>query len=112
MKTNLATLQHLVSKAVGASDQIDQEICLAFDDDRDGQKLTPYTASVDECITLISRVLPDWHWHVGHGPMGVIPYASMTQNNGEDGSIHVEATAPTVPLALLGALIKALNYQK
>jgi hypothetical protein len=36
----------------------------------------------------------------------------MTENNGEDGSIHVEATAPTVPLALLGALIKALNYEK
>jgi hypothetical protein len=69
-KTNFDDLQQLVGKAVGPSDQIDQEIDCTFGDDRDGKKLTPYTASVDECITLISRVLPDWHWHVGHGPMG------------------------------------------
>ena len=72
----------------------------------------PYTGSVDECIALVNRILPNWHWHLGHGPLGIVPYASMTQNDGEDGSIHVEATAPTVPLALLGALMKALNSKK
>ena len=107
----MANVERLIGDAVGPSEEIDKEIGLIFDGRQAGEKPVAYTGSVDECIRLLSRLLPEWHWHVGHGPMGVVPYASMTRNSGEDGSVHMEASASTVPLALLGALIKALRYE-
>ena len=112
MTDDVAGLEKKIGNASGPSDDIDRAIAAALDGDANKDVPPPYTASVDECIALVKRILPDWHWHLGHGPLGIVPYASMTQNDGEDGSIHVEATAPTVPLALLGALIKALNKGK
>ena len=43
--------------------------------------------------------MPGWHWHVGYGPKGVMPYASIS-----NGKIRCEAIAATVPLALLTTL--------
>lgn len=109
MKPDLAKLGSRIEQATGPSDQMDQAISAAFDGDDKDSAVPAYTASVDACIALIQRVLPAWHWHVGHGPMGIVPYASMTQNTKSADPLHVEATAPTVPLALLGALFKALD---
>jgi hypothetical protein len=61
-----------------------------------------FTSSIDLCVSLIERVLPGWHWHVGFGPKGVLPYASVYTNQ-----LHYEAMAGTVPLALLSALLQA-----
>ena len=112
MTNDLAGLENKIGTAIGPSDGIDRAIAAALDGDTNKDLPPPYTASVDECIALVKRTLPGWHWHLGHGPLGIVPYASLTQNDGEDGSIHVEVTAPTVPLALLGALMKALNSSK
>ena len=71
----------------------------------------PYTSSVDACLDLIGSTLPKWHWHVGHGPRGILPYASLTCDEAGP-AIRVEATAPTVPLALLGALVKAAQSDR
>lgn len=61
-----------------------------------------YTASVDRCVELIRRVLPGWSWHVGWDAAGVLPYASLRR----PGRL-VGASAPTVPLALLRAVVEA-----
>jgi hypothetical protein len=63
----------------------------------------PYTGSVDACIDLVHAQLAGWGWHVGFGPSGVLPYAAL-----HDDTRRVEASAPTVPLALLRALVAAL----
>jgi hypothetical protein len=63
-----------------------------------------YTASVDRCIDLIHACLPGWAWHVGWNASGVLPYATLHG----DGQL-VAANAPTVPLALLKALVSGLR---
>ncbi|MFN3233603.1 MAG: hypothetical protein ACE363_15790 [Alphaproteobacteria bacterium] len=68
-----------------------------------GDDPIPYTASVDACITLVQDCLPDCHWHIGYGPMGIVPHATLRANN-----LHVQTRASTVPLALLSALVTAL----
>ena len=112
MAIDVADLAKKIGNASGPSENIDQAICAALDMDTSKDITPPYTGSVDECIALVKRILPDWHWHLGHGPLGIVPYATMTRDDGADGSIHVEATAPTVPLALLGALMKALKSKE
>ena len=109
MKTDPASLEKLVTQATGPDGKIDRAVADMFDGGIEEGVVSPYTASVDACIALIQRTLPDWHWHVGHGPMGIIPYASMTRDGDGAGSGHVEATAPTVPLALLRVLVKAVT---
>ncbi len=46
--------------------------------------------------------MPGCHWHVGYGPKGVMPYASLS-----NGKIRCEAIATTVPFALLIATLEA-----
>lgn len=79
-----------------------------------GDKPSPdYTSSVDTCIALIGSILPEWHWHVGHGPRGIVPYASLRRSaNPSGGDLRVEASAPTVPLALLHAAVKAMIAER
>jgi hypothetical protein len=60
-----------------------------------------YTASVDRCLDLLHRVLPGWHWHVGFGATGLLPYGFVSGAGG-----RFEPTAPTVPLALLVAIVQ------
>ena len=59
-------------------------------------------ASVDRCLGLLATALPGWTWHVGYGAGGLFPYAALT-----NGRVRVVAEAPTVPLALLVAMVKA-----
>ncbi len=110
MTSDLQNLGSRIGATTGPSRDLDHEIASAIDRRSDGQQVREYTSSVDTCLTLIRRVLPDWHWHVGHGPRGILPYASLlkTSNPGDGEEIRVEATAPTVPLALLHAAVKAL----
>ena len=99
-------LQGKISRATGSDARLDHAIRDTLDPAASRDSVPPYTASVDACLVLIGTTLPKWHWHVGHGPDGVLPYASLTCEEA-DPVIRVEATAPTVPLALLGALVKA-----
>ncbi len=61
------------------------------------------TASAEVARAWAAARLPDWHGHVGFDVSGVLPYAAF----GRDG-LHVEANAPTVPLAILRAAVRAL----
>jgi len=102
LEAELARLDEHIGEATGPSKEIDQLIASAFHESNE----VAFSASVDACLALIGRALPEWHWHVGHGPKGILPYASMASDNS---SQRVEMVAPTVPLALLGCLVKVLN---
>ncbi len=86
--------------ATGAERALDRAVHEALGDGAD--EVPPYTASVDACIELVHGALPGWGWHVGFGPLGIIPYASLHKDEA-----RFEASAPTVPLALLAATIAA-----
>ena len=102
MTNALQQLGERIAAATGGDDRLDRDIA-ALLDPPDAGAPPSYTTSVPDCIALIARLLPTWSWHVGHGPNGVLPYAFVRQ-----GRQRYEASAPTVPLALLGALVKAM----
>lgn len=60
-----------------------------------------YSESVDCCLHMVKGVLPHWRLHIGFGVSGILPYASLTQDDR-----HYEAEGPTVPLAVLRVLVK------
>ena len=103
MTDDLRLLLKRVQAATGRDERLDREIALRLDEVAENLGTHPtYTGSVDCCLELIERVLPGWHWHVGYGPKGIMPYASLVR-----GDARFEAIAPTVPLALLIALLRA-----
>ena len=104
----LQRLESKIAGATGSDTRLDQAIWDTIDTHSKNEDIPPYTASLDACLSLIKSVLPDWHWHVGHGPRGLLPYATLSSGKAES-EVRVEMFAPTVPLALLGALIKALR---
>lgn len=110
-RSALDHLEETLKEATGPSKQIDRVVSALFHEAPKTETLVAYTASVDDCIALINKLLPEWHWHVGHGPKGILPYASMSLHDRGSHEVHVESKAPTVPLALLGALVKALKAQ-
>lgn len=107
-RTSIEELEKRVLAAIGGDPELDRLIRDTLDP---GNTASPgYSSSVDDCIALIGKVLPGWAWHVGHGARGIFPYASLhPKSPAEEGSgLRAEATAATVPLALLQATVKAL----
>ena len=107
----LRRLEGRIARATGADSGLDRAIREALDGAAPADGVPPYTASVDACLALIGRALPGWHWHVGWGPGGILPYASLSRD-GAGPAGRVEMTAPTVPLALLGTLVKAARLDR
>lgn len=64
-----------------------------------------YTASVDASMALVERLLPDWHIAMGTVGEHDIPWACLTEP--EDPCRDFSASAPTIPLALVEALLSA-----
>ena len=108
MTDDLGDLLQRVRSASGRDQRLDRDIARCLDTAA-GEPGDPpsYTASIDACIGLIERLMPGWHWHVGYGPKGVMPYAFLSQ-----GRIRREAIAATVPLALMIALLEARSTEK
>jgi hypothetical protein len=98
----LQGLLHRIQSETGHSREIDRDIGRQLGGVPSGHQSPDYTASIDACLALISRVLPGWHWHVGYGANGVFPYASVANER-----VRFEAQASTVPLALLTVLLEA-----
>lgn len=61
------------------------------------------TASAESARAWAAAVLPGWHAHVGFDASGVMPYAAFSRDDH-----HVEASAATVPLAILRAAVAVL----
>jgi hypothetical protein len=101
MSNELQALQQRVEAATGSDRELDRELARLLGG---GASAAPpdYTASVDHCVDLVHRVLPGWSWHVGWDATGVLPYATLHRE-----TQLVQASAPTVPLALLRAPFRA-----
>ncbi len=96
MSQSLATR---VARATGADTALDADIAGHF-----GVALVDYTQSVPDCWRLANSVLPDWQLHTGFTATGLLPYAALSK-----GDRRVAAEAPTVPLAILRALMAAAS---
>jgi hypothetical protein len=88
-----------LERATGSDRDLDNALAHAF---KVAAPAPDYTASVDRCLDLVHAVLPGWAWHVGWNATGVLPYATL---HGPQGLVG--ASAATVPLALLKALLRA-----
>lgn len=106
MRSNLKQLEAKMAAATGSDTNLDADLHEAAYGVR-ADRVPAYTSSVDACLALVHERLPEWHWHLGYGATGVFPYAVLTHGP-EDADSRSEATAPTVPLALLRAFVKAL----
>lgn len=102
MSADLEDLLRRITSATGADAELDRLIAARLEREDPPDPVPDYTASVDSCLAMIGRVLPGWHWHVGFGPRGIFPYATL-----QDDEDLFEAIAPTVPLALLQAAVQA-----
>ena len=107
---DLRNLERRMADATGSDWDLDRAVATTIAGLGAEDPVPDYSASVDACIALIGAALPKWHWHVGHGPTGIIPYASLSRDSDkEDGShIRVEVSCPTVPLALLQVMVQAM----
>ncbi|HET6518667.1 MAG TPA: hypothetical protein VFG47_02470 [Geminicoccaceae bacterium] len=99
MTADLSDLLQRVRAATGHDPDLDAAIAGL---EHRAAEVPAYTASVDACLALVHRALPGWGWHVGYDARGVIPYAAVSK-----GRARHEAGAPTVPLALLAAILRA-----
>ena len=91
-----------IAAASGRDPALDEAIATVLDPHRPAAAIPSYTGSVDQCLELLHRRLAGWHWHVGYGASGVLPYAAVAR-----GEQRHQADGPTVPLALLAAIAKA-----
>lgn len=102
MTSELQALGERVATATGSDRALDRELARLLAGLPPADAAPDYTASVDRCVDLVHQALPGWSWHVGWDASGVLPYATLHQ-----GEQRVEARAPTVPLAILRALLRA-----
>ncbi len=105
MGTELENLLERIGTATGSDPALDREVAALLA--ASGENLPAYTASVDACLDLLRRVLPAWHWHLGHDASGIFPYASLSK-----GRRRVSAKGTTVPLVLLSVIVRALLAQQ
>ena len=68
--------------------------------------ITPYTASIDAALALVERMLPGWGVSLHIGDTGASCAVSKPVKFEE-----IWGSAPTVPLAILAALLSALSSQ-
>jgi hypothetical protein len=103
MSDELQALAHRLDVATGSDRELDGELARVLGGAAPGTVPADYTSSVDRCVELVRAAAPGWAWHVGWDASGLLPYATLHR-----GERCVEAAAPTVPLALLRALARAL----
>jgi len=93
-------LMAALANATGGDHALDQAIAEAF-----GQAPAEYTESAAACRALVAAALPGWKLHVGYGVSGLFPYAALSRDEA-----HLEAEAPSLPLAILRAAVLAGQY--
>lgn len=100
--TRLTDLIARLDAATGPDPALDRDITQTLGGSTTAAEVPAYTASIDRCFDLLHRVAPGWHWHVGFGVTGLLPYATLAL-----GPRRFEASAATVPLALLNVIVRA-----
>ncbi len=101
MSHDWSALAARLKTASGPDPAIDVVIAEAF-----GMPMAAYSESAADCRRLVARVLPDWRLHLGFDGAGGRPYAVVS-----NADIRVEAEAPTVPLAILTALMELASLK-
>jgi hypothetical protein len=99
LPADLAALKQAIGTATGGDRALDAEIARALQ-----APLAAYTGSVDAALGLVDHALPGWGWHVGWHADGIRPYATL---HDAERTRHVEAAGPSVPIALLRAMMLA-----
>ncbi len=105
--SEIARMIQRLQKATGADRGLDAHIhavAHSLSQDPVSKDIPHYTASESACFELIRQVLPGWKWDVDHGMKGILPFASISNDEGK----RFEAGASTAPLALLLALMWAI----
>ena len=100
--TKLEKLGRRLAAATGRDRDLDRAVAQVLDEAESISDPAAYTASVDRCLDLLQRRLAGWRWHLGYDARGIMPYAVLT-----NAALRCEATAATVPLALLRAITSA-----
>lgn len=95
----LTALADALGGAGGADRDIDQLISRAFE-----IELADFTSSAETARHLVAQVMPRATLRVGYDVRGVLPSATVTQ-----GRLSDTVVAPTVPLAILQALLSVLS---
>lgn len=96
--TDLGRLAEALETASGADKQIDATIADLF-----GLDPAEFTSSAEVSRRLGAQLLPRWELRVGYDVCGIFPTATVSL-----GDRRHSAVAPTVPLAVLRALISAV----
>ena len=67
------------------------------------------TSSIDACVALIEKVLPDWTaWELLSRGGKTRFFVQISKLGPDDEEIYADGRGPTPPIALLGALLSAL----
>lgn len=72
-------------------------------------EVPPFTASIDHALALVERLLPGWQCHMGTCGEDDMPWACITEP--EDPCRDFAASAPTIHLAMIEALLKVQEAQ-
>lgn len=98
---DLAALKRAIDTASGGDRALDVQIAQVLH-----APSAAFTGSVDAALGLIRHALPEWGWHVGWHADGIRPYATL---HDATRTRHVEVAGPSVPIALLRAMMLALE---
>ncbi|MBD3728376.1 MAG: hypothetical protein IE933_01595 [Sphingomonadales bacterium] len=96
--TELGRLAEALEMASGADKQIDATLAALF-----GVDPAEFTSSAEVSRRLSAQLLPRWQLRVGYDVCGIFPSATVSLGGRRHGAV-----APTVPLAVLRALISAV----
>ena len=81
----------------------------------------PYTSSLDAALALVGEILPGWFWRAGYVPnpqwingINYYSWAHLSRTTASHCDREDEATgwAHTVPIAIILALLRALQSQQ
>lgn len=92
-------LADAAGQATGADPGLDAALAAWF-----GLAAAAFTGSVDDARALAAAAMPGWTLHLGFDVTGVFPYARL-RSNGRS----VEAGASTLPLAIVRAVVEAVE---
>ena len=122
-RTDLAALLERVRKATGPDRELDYEIPLAVEPPpptgfwtTDREYYPPITSSIDAALGLVERVLPGWSWRVGAYNLDRVPRCELAQpvetEFGPGIGVRAQVDGPTAPLAILAAMLTALEDRR
>ncbi len=115
--SDMVELLRRVEAATGPDRKLDRALAALFGADvtqvgtNTIHRIGAYTASIDAALALVERMLPGWYWRIDRPLSGPSAELAEFADGPQPSSLKraFMADAPTVPLAILVALLKALT---